>query len=421
MEFNPHTALEYARALARPRLVGSGEDEKVAQEIVAKLESFGYRVEREPFQFTRAFDLALAVEIGVGLILILFGSALPSVRAPVAVLLAALLITVPFLNRIVHQNSVGPLGERRPTIALGRRYQAANIVARPPHTQTGDKPHLYLMAHYDSKSQHLPIAVRMVLAVLFVLSTTAFACAALLPSVASDQFVTAIGIVALVSGLPLLSLNVANESPGAIDNASGAGLVLHLAECLVARPRLLDRFQLTVLITGAEEMAIMGSLYHAKRLREGLKGSPKSPDFGQNREIFDSEPRVFGQAQSKPPVTDDLYVLNLDGVGVDGRLCYAASAADPLAELAREAAKHLNIPLGRFYVAGALFDHLPFAGAGLPALSLVTIGRDSWAVHTPNDIADKLHLRGFEMAGKVALRMIEMITDPESTSPMRSG
>ncbi len=59
MEFDPNKALAYAQALSRPRLVGSGEDERVAQEIVARLESFGYKVEREPFQFTRAFDIAL--------------------------------------------------------------------------------------------------------------------------------------------------------------------------------------------------------------------------------------------------------------------------------------------------------------------------------------------------------------------------
>jgi len=382
MEFNPHTALEYARAIARPRLVGSGEEEWVAQEIVAKLESFGYRVEREPFQFTRAFDLALAAEIGVGLALILSGTVLPSVRVPVALLLAALLVTIPFLNHFVHQNSIGPLGERKPTIALGRRYQTTNIVARPPQPQTANNPHLYLVAHYDSKSQRLPIAVRMTLAVLFVLSAIVFACAAFLNALASDLLVSAIGIVALACGLPLLLLNVANDSPGAIDNASGAGLVLHLAECLMAWPRLLDQIQLTILMTGAEEMAIMGSMYHVKRNAGALGESA---------------------------VAGGLYVINFDGVGVDGRLYFGAGANDPLAELAREAAQQLRIPLGRFYVAGALFDHLPFAEAGLPAISLVTVGRDSWAVHTRHDTPDKLHPRGFEMAGKVALRAIESL------------
>ena len=39
-----------------------------------------------------------------------------------------------------------------------------------------------------------------------------------------------IGLLALAAALPLLFLDVGNTSPGAIDNASSVGLVLHLAE-----------------------------------------------------------------------------------------------------------------------------------------------------------------------------------------------
>jgi hypothetical protein len=56
-----------------------------------------------------------------------------------------------------------------------------------------------------------------------------------------------------------------------------------------------------------------------------------------------------------------------------------------------------------------MFDHIPFARCGFDAVSLMAVGRASWAVHTPGDSADKLHVRGFEQAGRVAWRVIEKL------------
>ncbi|MEK7326803.1 MAG: hypothetical protein AAB217_16285, partial [Chloroflexota bacterium] len=70
MRFHPETALRYACDIARPRRVGSGEEEVVAREIVARLQSFGYRVELQSFRFTTGVNTAIAVEVGLSLTLI---------------------------------------------------------------------------------------------------------------------------------------------------------------------------------------------------------------------------------------------------------------------------------------------------------------------------------------------------------------
>ena len=53
----------------------------------------------------------------------------------------------------------------------------------------------------------------------------------------------AIGILVIISGIPLLFLNYGNESAGAIDNASGLGLVLHLAALLAGWPDLVGKLR----------------------------------------------------------------------------------------------------------------------------------------------------------------------------------
>jgi hypothetical protein len=78
----------------------------------------------------------------------------------------------------------------------------------------------------------------------------------------------------------------------------------------------------------------------------------------------------------------------------------------------QHACAELHLPLKRFGFIGALFDHIPFAQRGFDALSLVAVGRASRSVHTPADAIDQLHVRGFDQAGRVALRVIEDLIHP---------
>ena len=400
MEFDAEIALSYARAISRPRQVGSGEDEQVAGEIASRLEQFGYQVERQPFQFSTAPTWFLRLEILVGLLLILmtgwarrYG---PWAEAlPVAMLLLLLFAIGP-INRMVEANSVAP--DTNPPVSrwsalclrMGDRYTSANLVAtRPDLPSDLTFPHLYLVAHYDSKSQWMSLAVRMALFTAAIIGSLSFAGLTLLglahPSLAFAANVT--GVVAVGAGLPLLFLDAGNASPGAIDNASGVGMVLHLAECLARRSDLFDKLRVTVLMTSAEELTLRGASAFVHRNEEELRC----------------------QAES-----GGLYILNVDGTGVDGRLYMVPPSRRrvshaTLAGLVRAACHELQVPLRRFLLPGAMFDHIPFARCGFDAVSLIAVGGTSWAVHTPADSADKLHVRGFEQAGRVMLRVIEKL------------
>ncbi len=370
----------------------------MAREIAARLELSGYRVDWQAFGFSTAFNTVIVFEILTGQLLILI--ALWGRETWIGVfccgLLAALVLLFGPVNRAVHRGSLMPLAGGKLSLwsalclRLGRRYSTANLVAVLPEvSEDAALPCLYLAAHYDSKSQRLPLAIRIALFILTLAGAGAFAVLGFLRLVfpALAPLATGVGIVVLLSGLPLLFFqDVGNASPGAIDNASGAGLVLHLAECFSRHPDWRDKLRVKILITGAEELAVMGAAAYVRAHLAALRR----------------------QAQR-----GGLYILNFDGVGVRGRLCFVGETEQGtrtrLLSLIRAACREMRLPLGRFNLVGALFDHLPFAEVGFDALSLVTLGRASWWVHTPQDSVEKLDVEGFRQAGAVALRVVEKL------------
>ncbi|MEK7328560.1 MAG: hypothetical protein AAB217_25215, partial [Chloroflexota bacterium] len=96
---------------------------------------------------------------------------------------------------------------------------------------------------------------------------------------------------------------------------------------------------------------------------------------------------------------------------VDGKLHYADShnRRGRLTGLIRQIGNERRLSLSRFGLAGVLFDHIPLAQHGFDAVTLVTLGKASLSVHTAEDTADKLHVRGFEQAGQVALEVAEKL------------
>lgn len=373
MNFDPSIALQYAASIARPRRVDSGEDDVVAGEIADRLRSFGYRVELEPFTFSNSLNILLSIEIL--LVLILLASIF---------LIGDRLKIVPAISILILVLAATPINPLARSIALTnkfrflKRYSTSNIVAVLNDYIDPAAPHLYLVAHYDSKSQRLPLVLRIALFSAALSSSLIFAAMTLLDL--TSPITTLVGISAILTGLPLLTLDMGNRSPGAIDNASGVGLVLHLAESLAQPTDWRNKIGITVLTPGAEEFSLMGSAAYVQR------------HAGQ----LDRE-------------ASHAHVLNFDGIGVDGDLRWIGQEGE-LSDLIRQACRDLNLKLGRFNMLGAVYDHLPFADRGLDAVSLIAVSPASRSIHTPRDSSDKLHVRGFDQAGRVALKVIENLT-----------
>lgn len=385
MNFDPQIAFDYAASISRPRKVGSREHEQVAREIEDRLRGWGYAVERQPFTFSAASEVFLKLIVLIGMLLSV--ALLVWRNGVVAALLLLLVAAFMPLNRRVQTAALKRNGH---SLRLGRRYTTANLIATT--TQASHLPQLYLVAHYDSKSQRMPLVVRIALFMLAI-STGLFLVILTLFDPTTVLYVP-IGLLALLAALPLLFLDVGNNSPGAIDNASSVGLVLHLAEVLAQRDDWQDKLNVTILIPSAEEMTLMGSVAYVTACEKALH----------------DQDRLRG-----------LFVLNFDGIGVDGDVYYVGRSRasrqrdglDLLAHL-QQACHDLKLPLKRFGFIGALFDHIPFAQRGFDAISLVAVGRASRSVHTPGDSIDKLHVRGFDQAGRVALKVIDQLMGEHS-------
>lgn len=383
-QFSGRRALEYAASIARPRLVGTAEHDRVADELVARLAQWGYQVERQSFEFSTALNalLALALSVnGAGLAAMsVLRSTVPELSVVSALIILACLGVAAVIGRVISNYAVTHSNQswrERLAIRLGKRYTSVNLVATLP---SDAQPHrtLYLVAHYDSKSQRWPLVARIALYTLLLPGTVIALGAALLnqPSALSDV----LALFAAAASVMLVLLGTGNSSPGAIDNASGVGVVLHLAEMLAARSDWRERLRVIILLPSAEEVGLMGTTAFVKHHAAQL-------------------------AHDKP------LILNFDGVGVDGELQWVGATSSELTALIQSAAREADIPIGRFRFIGALFDHIPFAQRGLDAVSLIAVGRASRSIHTRRDMIHQLHARGFEQAGWVALRVIGQLVD----------
>ncbi len=346
MQFDPMTALDIARRFARPRLAGSGEDERVAGEAAALLEGWGWRVQRQRFECSTAQGLFITAGVAACMVLAVLSLALRSASpwaavAPAALLAAAIALAPPLYQAVqaasVRTAATPQAAWRQLGFRAGRRFALENLAAEWPDPPADpDRPHVILMAHYDSKSQRIPLVVRVACFALVIAGSLALAAftlaGALVPGPALDSLARIAAGIVLVAGVPLLFLGAGNASPGAIDNASGLGTVLHLAECLAHRPDLLGRVRITLLLPNAEELGVLGSAAYLQQ----------------------HEPALLQKAG-----TGGLYVLNFDGVGVDADMRLAGAQINRRA--GGRMAGLVQIGGGRARVDGqAVLDGRPF-------------------------------------------------------------
>jgi hypothetical protein len=250
------------------------------------------------------------------------------------------------------------------------RARSTNLEARR------GEPRVWLVAHLDSKSQTVPILVRIassvVLAIVMVLSLIV-----LLLSLVDVSFPVAtwhaLALVAVVGALPSMCCFVQNRSNGAVDNASGVVAAL-LASQSDAAPR-----DLGVVITSGEELGLAGARAWA------LSALPLS----------------VGQPSAKPEIS----ILNCDTVDEAGqwRCMYTGKRPDRIMAAAETIAGAMGVRVraGRL-IPGILADSMVFADRGLKA---VTVGRGTLKtlarIHTRRDNSNTLTGNGAAEASAI--------------------
>lgn len=253
-----------------------------------------------------------------------------------------------------------------------------------------ERPRVWLVAHIDSKSQTIPMLVRVGSVVAFAILFAALLGALVAMSVLSlraDAKAAEVGhtlahlafplsMVAALVAMPIVLCFVGNRSSGAVDNASGVAAVLIAAESVGA--------SVGVLVTSAEELGLAGA-----------------------RAFADAEPAGVA--------------INCDTVDDDGRFIFMAKGSRPprlAAALDRavrrsETAKHVGDDGTRIrpMLPGVLADNVAFTDAGWESLTvsrgnLATLAR----VHTARDRAEFIEGTGIAQAARLLAATVEELS-----------
>jgi hypothetical protein len=340
-EFPAPKALAHARALAFPRRTGGPGGQKSRDYLLTEFQKLGYAVAPEAFPI-RA-DPSLFVKAILSLtLLILVVSYLLSRNWPLP---ASFLMLIPALA-IIRAGSwwnAWIASDRLPF--KPRANPGINLLASLPPAQE-ERNQVVLVSHYDSKSQSLSLVGRSVLLICLVilcLLLSFFYLSASQPGwsfflMPSRKQVAFLSAVAALCALLVYKNKTFDTSPGALDDASGLGVLLALAETL--KNRVPSQVRVSFLITDAEEEGLLGAWSYVKSHRAELSaGNP--------------------------------YILNLDGVGIKGRLRLTGESRSDLAARILTLAKRRGIALKRsLFLPGILMDHIPFCQSGLEAISL---------------------------------------------------
>lgn len=408
MEFDPYEVLGHVKALSFPRRTGSTGEVQAQEYIINRFKALGLEPREEEFSFTPILGL---LSKGFLLIVLLSLTALHLLSPfyPLPGIILCLYILILTLGSLWGRPVVALLGWALfKELPLLRKLHLKNIMASWPIVDESPvgrgvsqyaPTNIYILAHYDSKSQTLPIGGRIPLVMALFLSTLSLSAYHLLIPLAGlhvpGTVERAIFITALTSGLVLLWTKTRNLSPGAVDNASGVALMLHLAEAIKkevqefksSKVQGFKGLRFHFVATGAEEEGLVGAFWLCK----SIKGDPTGRPY---------------------------YFINLDGVGTKGRVyCTDKTGLHPsspgqkefLSLIRRTAEKEGLKVYSPPITMGAMADHFPFTANGYRAVTFSTVSRRSLWVHTPWDTLEMVEVEGMETVGRLVLGVLRLL------------
>ncbi len=343
---------------ATPRFAGSAEEARARHLCAVELERIGLSVSEEEFEFSQ-----WPGRWGIPFVsaLLVIATAITAAAASRDLNLGGLAFMATFL--------LGPLivSSRRQSATAKMswlRSRATNLEA------TRGSPRVWLVAHLDSKSQSVPMLVRVashvaLLAVVVVETATLFLAQW---GVVHEPHWSWIALAAVAAALPSLLCFVGNDSRGALDNATGVAAVI-LAARLVP-----SHLPIGVLLTSGEELDLAG----ARAWRKGVArktvmiNCDTVDDVGAWRCMYDERPHA------------------------------AVLAAENRAKRLG-----LNLRIGRI-IRGILTDTNAFNAKGLTS---ITISRGTLStlarLHTPSDNLQRVTGEGAAAAARLLAGIVE--------------
>lgn len=374
-----------------PRPAGGAAEARARAYAAGVLTRAGYAVREAPFSYSALVGRYGAPLLGAASASVLLAAAYAGVQDRPAVGGAAMLITLGALAA-----GIGWGSDRGVRGLRALRRDGVNLVAEPPARDGDAPPSVWLVAHLDSKSQPVAMALRvagaaaLAAAWTFALGLSSAHALGWIDGATAQPLWPVVALVAVLGAIPVMLSVVGGRSAGALDNASGVAAVLLAAEELAASAAVRDdgtaarRAPVGVLLTSAEELALAGARAWV---------------------------HAWAQDGRAPGVA-----LNCDGVDDRGRVAVLRVGGTPRALLAeaRRAAPGARV---RRMPPGVLMDAVAFDAAEWAAL---TVSRGTWGslarVHTRRDTLDRLRGDGVPEAAGVLARLARLsiaLTDPD--------
>jgi hypothetical protein len=337
-----------------PRFTGSAEESRARALVRTALERTGFECRELPFEYSESpgrWGSPIAAAFQAAAVIIMARTAMGAGALLALVTGAALFTALFFIDAQAKRRWI----ESFPF----ERAKSINLEARRGN------PKVWLIAHLDSKSQTVPMLIRIAssvgLAAVIALSALMLL-VSLLGLILPGGLWPALEIAALVAAVPSLLCFVRNRSNGAVDNASGVVAVLLAPESALAP------LDLGILITSGEELGLAGARAWARG-----QGRRDSADSG-------------------------IKVLNCDTVDDAGgwRCMYTRPRPRRIAAAAASTATRLGIrlPLGSL-IPGILADSIAFADLGIEAVTLSRGTLSTLArIHTRRDNSNALTAEG---------------------------
>ena len=379
--YDAKCAYHHITQLAFPRLVGSAGEVETQDYIVQQFTELGLDVSSEPFEFTKFPAEVLprilsAIFVPVALSVPWFGEQFPILVCLVCLLsLSMTMFFTQWRKRLEGLYDVG------------KRLRTENIVATNGGKRDNHTPTFLFVAHYDSKSQVLPIALRAMaygFAIIGLIVLTTLMLVKVFTLVWLPDYIvwSVAGITCFC--LLLLQINLTeNRSPGGFDNASGVGVMLEVARVVMARD---EKKSVTFLATGAEEYGMCGALRYV-------------------------------QAHVDEYDLENTYVINLDGLGVGEGVNVVTRYGIPptrtaltLVNLFRVSGASLGIRVSdRYLPIGVGLDSIAIASRGFETVTLTAgaVGGVALKIHSKQDRSELLNEASLQQVGDLIVDVIE--------------
>jgi hypothetical protein len=400
--FTEDTLIDYVKLFSFPRLAGTEGERKAVKLTIDTFRKIGFedsQIQREPFEFsdfysTTLIKLIMVINLTFSLFILMF--AYVSLYISIFVIGAGTIIIFFIIKGLRNPESPGFWGEY-----YGNTISATNVfVTIPAHRIPSNKAgNIIISAHLDSKSQTFKTSWRVVfyriwlytgiflggfLIALFVRTYSPFKLNLLI--VGTGLWVCT--IIISISNIFLLFLNTGNESPGALDNATGMAIVFVLSNHFRESP--LESFNLWFCQFSAEELGTMGS-------------------------------RIFVNNHEKQFIKGRTFHINLDMISCAGssrnRVEYLESyGVLPRKKIAPLLSKYLdksslkeNIKISGFHLStGAHTDSVPFHLRKYDSVDIVTRDAGKYT-HNKIDTPDKVDPKVLQEASLIICKSISML------------